>query len=576
MAVAKFEMLEWSARGNDLLERARTKLASAPSDKLRQLAERVPEKILSSDDTVVVVFAGQYSAGKSTILKVLTGREDIATGAGITTEQANAYDWEGIRVIDTPGVHTELRSDHDEITYRSIAEADLLVFVITNELFDSHLAEHFRKLAIERGKAHEMMLVVNKMQRCAKGNSPEAQDVIREDLRKVLAPFTPEELRTSYIDAEAALESQAEADCEVAAVLWKKSRFESFIQSLNEFVRDKGLAGRYTTALYNLEQILQEALAAESSGDKEIDGVEEVLLQRRRALLETQNNILHAVDGEIQKVVSEIRRKGQKVADMIDGSADQNEINQELQTADGAVQRYAEELDQSIQQVILKHLKGLDERVQAIANSELAKELLPRLELRINEISPDMASMLKKNADMSSQLGMFLVSNSFSPKAGMGLLKLNQYSGTAVHEAVKTIGHFFGKRFKPWEAVKWTRGIANIGRGVAGLGTLISIALQVKEDVDAAKRDEELRKCRAEVRSSFNDVAHVIEMHFDQAAGAYVTNTLTTEIEEVDKQLKELQEMQQTRTALFDDLYGLLEETKAMIQDLHAAGKAIG
>ena len=40
-----------------------------------------------SDETrpLNIVFVGQYSAGKSTILRMLTGRDDIAVGAGITT-----------------------------------------------------------------------------------------------------------------------------------------------------------------------------------------------------------------------------------------------------------------------------------------------------------------------------------------------------------------------------------------------------------------------------------------------------------------------------------------------------------
>lgn len=578
MTSTKFEMLEWAVQGNHLLERARQKLASAPSEKVQRLAERIPATILSSDNTVVLVFAGQYSAGKSTIIKALTGREDIATGAGITTEKANTYDWEGLRVVDTPGIHTELRPDHDEITYRSIAEADLLVFVVTNELFDSHLAQHFRKLAIERDKAHEMMLVVNKMRRCAKGNSPEAQDVIREDLRRVLAPFTPEDLRTSFIDAEAALESKAETDNMVAEALWKKSGIEPLTQTLNGFVRDKGLTGRYTTALYNLEQVLQEALASESTGDKDIDALEELLLQRRRALLETQDRILHAVEGEIQRVGSQVRQEGRKVADMINGSADQKEVDRELQAAQDRVQRLAEQLGQSVQLVIGKHMKDLDERVRAIAKSELAKELLPRLAQRFEEasISSDTTSKLKKASDISSKFGQFLVRHSFTPKAEMvgGLFKLNQYSGTAAHGAVKAVGHFFGKSFKPWEAVKWTRAIANVGRVLTVVGTVLTFILQIMEDADAAQLEKDLRESRSAVRSGFNDAAHVIEMHFDQATGAYVASTLTTEIEAVDKQLAELRDMQQTRTALFRDLVGLLEETREMIHSLHATGKA--
>jgi GTP-binding protein EngB required for normal cell division len=257
MASATIEVHTWAAAGNDLLERSRRKLSSAPSEKLRQLVGRIPATVLSEGNTVTLVFTGQYSAGKSTIVKVLTDRDDIATGAGVTTETTHTYDWEGVKVVDTPGVHTELRPDHDEITYRAIADTDLLVFVVTNELFDSHMAQHFRRLAIDRDKANEMMLVVNKMSRCAKGNSPEAQIVIREDLRRVLAPFTPEDLRTTFIDAEAALKSKAEPDEADAMTMWRQSGVEPFLEELNSFVRERGLTGRYTTALYNLEQILQ-------------------------------------------------------------------------------------------------------------------------------------------------------------------------------------------------------------------------------------------------------------------------------------------------------------------------------
>lgn len=574
MATEKFELYQWTTIGNNLLFRSRQCLATAPSEKMQILAGRVPAEILSSDKSVNLVFAGQYSAGKSSIMKVLTGREDIAIGAGITTEKTHTYDWGGITIVDTPGVHTQLRPDHDEITYRAIAGADLLVFVLTNEQFDSHLAKHFRNLAIERDKAHEMMLVVNKMRRCAKGNSQEAQNVIREDLRKVLAPFTPEDLRTTFIDAEAALESKTETDGEIAKILLKKSGVDGFTQELNRFVREKGLSSRYTTALYSLEQILQEALASESTGDKDIDALEELLLQRRRALLDTQDRIPRAVEGEIQNASSQIRQEGRKVADMINGSADQKAVDQELQAAQDRVQNLAEQLEKSVQVVIGKHMKALDDRVGDIANSELAKELLPRLVHRIEQasISPEAMKNLKKASDISSKLGEFMVRNSFTPKTGTlgGLFKLNQYSGTATHGAVKAIGKFFGKSFKPWEAVKWTRTVANVGRVFAVAGTVLTFVLQIKEDADAAQLEVDLRESRSAVRSGFNDAAHVIEMHFDKATQSFVSSAISSEIENVDSQLDELRNLQQTRSDLFQNLLGLLEETRELIKYIHA------
>jgi hypothetical protein len=89
---------------------------------------------------LTVAFVGQYSAGKSTIISALTGRRDIHIDADIATDKTAPYDWNGIRVIDTPGLFTD-RHDHDEITYEAIAKADLLVFCLTYMLFDTLTVE---------------------------------------------------------------------------------------------------------------------------------------------------------------------------------------------------------------------------------------------------------------------------------------------------------------------------------------------------------------------------------------------------------------------------------------------------
>lgn len=576
--MATIEIHDWVERGQDLLERVSSAIEGAPSDQVRALHARLPKSVAPEDGAVRVVFAGQYSAGKSSILKVMTGREDIAVGASITTQEAHEYDWNGVAIVDTPGVHTELRPDHDAVTYEAISGADLLVFVVTNELFDSHLAEHFRKLAIERDKAHEMLLVVNKMRRCAGGNTPASQEVIREDLRKVLAPFTPEQLRVSFIDAEAALESAGEADTDVARILRKKSGFQAFLDEFNGFVRDKGLAGRYTTALYTIEQVLQEALAAESTGDTDIDGLEELLLQQRRALVETQAQIPRSVENRVQQTSSSIRRDGRGVADLIHGGSDPKEIDAKLKEAQGRVQERADDLAELVQDTVEQHMNSLAERVNQIAESELAKELLPRLVARMEveladlDVAPETLAKARKVSDVTRQLGQFLIKNSFNPTASTfaGLFKLNQYSGTATHSAVKAVGHFFGKSFKPWEAVKWTRAIANAGRVLAVAGTVLTFVLQIKEDADAAKLEVDLRESRSAVRAGFNEVANVIEMHFDEATGTYVSQTIGQRLAEVDQQLAELRQMQASRGSMFEQLVGLLEETQALIKDMHA------
>jgi hypothetical protein len=262
------------------------------------------------------------------------------------------------------------------------------------------------------------------------------------------------------------------------------------------------------------------------------------------------------------------------VADLIHGKAKSEEVNDELQKAQEHVQNYAEKCGQTIEKVITDQMKELEVRVGNILNSEFAKELAARLAHRMQDISssPEMISKIKTSADISQKMGNFLIENSFKPGgtgAFGGMFNLGQYSGTNAHEVVKIVGHFCGKSFKPWEAVKWTKGVANIGRGLAVVGTVLTFALQIKEDVDAQQLENDLKKSREVVRNGFNDTAKTIEMHFDTATGTYIKKTFDGEFESMDKQLLQLQEMQQTRSDLFENLIDLLGETRRMIKELH-------
>lgn len=574
MTTEEFELHQLTAKGKELLSRSRKCLESAQNEETRSLAKEVPAKIVDRDkENVNLVFIGQYSAGKSSIMKVLTGQENIAIGAGITTEQTHTYNWGGITVVDTPGIHTELRPDHDEITYEAIAGADLLIFVITNELFDSHIADHFRKLAIDHDRAREMMLVVNKMSRSSKGNSPEVQNVIREDLRKVLAPFTPEDLRVTFIDAEDALESKTETDAEFAKLLWQRSGFDKFTKELNKFVREKGLFSRYTTALYTLESILQKALCSESEdNDEAVEGLEEAFLRRRKALYDTKIDVKRGVEGEIQNKSSEVRQEGRRIADMINGSADEKAVKQELQAAEVHVKNIAEQLQKSILEIISKYTENLDNSIVELAKSDFAKYLYKILASRIQSVSPDTTKKIQKAADFSAKLGNCLVKNSISPKNGIfSWFEFTQYYGTPTESAIKAIGNLCGKSLWPWESIALTRTVANCGKVLSGVGIVVSIGLQWREDSNEEQLETKLRENRAAVRDIFNKAANEIEMRFNEATQSYVSK-IEEDIEETDSNLDNLRNLQKNKSDLFKKLTELLEETNELIKKIHAIG----
>lgn len=222
---------------------------------------------------------------------MMTGINDIAIGGGITTQQTHEYDWNGLKIIDTPGIHTKLRPDHDEIAYAEIAAADILVFMITYQLFDNHMGNHFRKLAIDKDKAHEMILVINKMEDTALGNTPEQQEILKNSTGfiDVIKPYSCEDLNTCFIDVNKYLESieERETDPELAKETYELSGYENFINTLNKFVDEKGIASKLTTKLYLIIDKLEEAIkiTQPQSEDADIDALEENLLQQRHILL---------------------------------------------------------------------------------------------------------------------------------------------------------------------------------------------------------------------------------------------------------------------------------------------------
>ena len=313
----RLETHRWADETLEILGSAQRALLESRQEEVRDLANRLPDPAGERERPITLAFAGQYSAGKSTLLRALTGLEDIATGAGITTEETRTLDWNGVQVVDTPGIHTSLRPDHDSISYEAISQADLLVFVITNELFDSHLGDHFRKLTIDREKGHETILVVNKMDRTADGNTPEARETITGALRDPLAPFTPEDLSITFTAAQEALDAEKEGDDEIAGMLREEGNIERLVLNLNSLISEKGLNARYTTILYAVDQMMQEAMYLEPTGDTDIDTLMLVYNQNLRVMDETRSQLWESTNNAILESMLRVNRTGAEYAETV-------------------------------------------------------------------------------------------------------------------------------------------------------------------------------------------------------------------------------------------------------------------
>lgn len=529
-----------------------------------------PYKDYDKNEQIHLVFVGQYSAGKSSILSMLTGRKDIQIGEGITTQKTTSYDWNGIQVIDTPGIHSELRPDHDEISYKAIASADMLVYVVTNEGFDDNIANRFRNVAIEKDKAGEMILVINKMTRTQEGNVPEQQQIIKKDMEKVLAPYTPDQLNISFLDAESYLDSLTETNKEIADELRNRSGYDQFVNTLNKFVSEKNIASKLTTELYQIDNQIQSAIKEiePKQEDEDIKALEENYRQQRFLLVEGRNSIRQDVSDIFIQSASEIRNIGLDSANIICGGCKEKEVELELQSKICEVNRIIEKSQEQAKVLIEAKLNELKISIDKLENSEFSTELKTRLKGKFSGLPENVKKVISQTSNYAKIVSDATVKNSYNA-ASTGGLKLCNFSGSNVHDIVLKAGHAIGHKFKPWEAIKITKGVAVAGHVLSVLGVVISVGMQIYSDAQEEKIIKDLERNRQNVRSSFNSAANDFENFGRDFVKEVVNKGIDNSIQEIDNKLKEISNSFNSRNKNCEKLYGLQSDCIKLIQEIH-------
>ena len=338
---------------------------------------KLPKVFPAESGKIKLVFVGQYSAGKSSIIKMLTG-EDVEVGAAITTQNFSSYDWNGLEIVDTPGIHTELRPDHDEITYEQINHAALLIFVITNEGFSQRMGDHFRKLAIEQKRADNMVLVVNKMDRTALGNVPEQQKIIADDLSRVTKPYHPSDMFVSFVDTTSYFKALEETDERRKKRRMERSGYDKLIKNLNRFVEARGLLQKINLPLNTIAAAIR-ALSGEVKDDQKKDfaAYADTIRKKKQILLDEQKFCLDDINGIISGLKNKIERYGVDVADtVVDELASGNEedADKKMNAAQKDIEKIAGEYAAKVDECTKVFISRTETSIRSYESSSLVQK----------------------------------------------------------------------------------------------------------------------------------------------------------------------------------------------------------
>ena len=148
-------------------------------------------------------------------------------------------------------------------------------------------------------------------------------------------------------------------------------------------------------------------------------------------------------------------------------------------------------------------------------------------------------------------------------------MKTSNFSSSNIHKIVLKVGHKIGYKFQPWEAVKITKGIAIGGKILGVLGVVLSVAMQIKSDIDEEKLRISLANERRKIRSQFNDAADGLEEYGKGFASESIKVSFSDPIEEVNEKIAQLRSLKENRSAAHLLLEGLQSECRKLICEIH-------
>jgi len=110
-------------------------------------------------DFTVTLF-GRTKAGKSTIREALTNGDGstIGKGAQRTTRDVKIYNWNYLRILDTPGFDAYKGEEDERIAFSQVDETDLILFLVTSDNIEE---SEFEKLASLRRENKPVIILLN-------------------------------------------------------------------------------------------------------------------------------------------------------------------------------------------------------------------------------------------------------------------------------------------------------------------------------------------------------------------------------------------------------------------------------
>jgi len=169
-------------------------------DKIKETFYYLPDhiecelkKLENNQENFTIVLFGRTMAGKSTMMEILTegNGSSIGKGAQRTTRDIRSYYWNGLKIVDVPGICATDGADDEEVAYEATKSADMVIFLITDDAPQPSESAFFDKI---RSQGKPIVGIINVKEQI----DLDDPDVFFEDLSEKFTSSQLDEIETQF------------------------------------------------------------------------------------------------------------------------------------------------------------------------------------------------------------------------------------------------------------------------------------------------------------------------------------------------------------------------------------------
>jgi len=542
-----FEILKNSGKEN-IINTIKDQLTSIQNQKLLKIA-----------------FIGQFNAGKSTIIRGLTGNSTIKISSNVETDTSTDYEWNNILVTDTPGLLAGKKVEHDQIAKKSITESDLLVYVITSQLFDNVILNNFIDIAFKQHYKDKIFVVLNKMS-MEKGNYEILKGNYLESIKQSFLPNYIYDFNTVFIDAADYIDGIKDSEPDLIEL----SHFNEFIFVLNQFVQKKGLISKkFDTPLrFILSQL--DTLIFE-----QVDPLFSSLLNKvENRIFKNLKNSKTEIDLLSNQLRFKLINKGNEFVGKI------GEVKIDMEREQIEIEKYIQEesnkVSKQIQLKLEESCKILSQDIQDVFDSDIAQYFFEGIDgkdihLQNAKTKDDKAFREKFNYlnKISNQITGKILENTIKETATSTMLNAKNVAGSNMHTIVYEVGKFFGANFQPYGAVHIAQKIGNVAQAVGPILSVISIFLTAKQMATEHENQKKLVSAKEQSYTEFISIANDIEIQIENQFENYKKMVINPILEDIQKKRQEFIESSKKNSTSQMQIDAAKKQLNELIIEIH-------